>query len=202
MKRHLVVTLVALSSIMTLSINVAKADDLFGNPDAGRAVWQGAYIGAHTGAGLGTAGGLSTGGTVIGLHGGYNFQAGQIVGGGEVDATSSQIKNNASGETFTQKWMTSGRMRGGFVNGNLMTFGTFGIAASATNYTNTYSTDVSKIGWVYGGGVEAMVMPHVVLRGELLRYDMGSASYKNSIGQSVALDTQSNVFRFGISYKF
>jgi hypothetical protein len=202
MKRQIVSTLLALSSVTMISVSATKADDLFGAADTGRALWQGAYIGAHTGAGLGTAGGLSTGGTVIGLHGGYNFQAGQIVGGGEVDATSSQIKNSASGETFTQKWMTSGRMRGGFVYGNLMTYGTFGMVASATNYTNTYSTDVSKVGWVYGGGVEAMVMPHVVLRGELLRYDMGSASYLNSAAQSVSLDTQSNVFRFGVSYKF
>jgi outer membrane immunogenic protein len=188
--------------ILALHLKAVHADDMFGGPVSGLTMWQGGYIGAHGGAGLGTAGSLTTGGTLIGMQGGVNFQSNQLVGGGEVDVTASQIKNNATGESFTQNWMTSGRVRGGFTFGNLLTYGTAGLAASAMNYTNTYSTDVTKFGWVYGGGVEAMVMPHVFLRGEFLRYDLGNSSYLNASAHSISLDTQSNVFRFGVGYKF
>ncbi len=172
------------------------------NGDTSRAMWQGAYVGVHTGIGLGNAGSLSTGGSVLGLDGGYNFQAGHVVGGGEIDATSSQIKNDGTNESFNQKWMTSARARAGYAFGNLLTYGTFGLAVTATNYTNTYSTDATKAGWVYGAGVEAMIMPHIALRGELLRYDMGNSSYLNSSDQPLSLNTESNVFRIGIAYKF
>ncbi len=202
MSRQNLVHLAVLPAIVALNLCSANADDLFGGSAPTQSTWQGGYIGAHGGAGLGTSGSLTTGGTVVGMHGGINFQSNQLVGGGEVDVTASQIKNNATNENFTQKWMTSGRVRGGFTFGNLLTYGTAGLAASAMNYSNSYSTDATKIGWVYGGGVEAMVMPHVVLRGEILHYDMGSASYLNASAQSVSLDTQSNVFRFGIGYKF
>lgn len=197
MERKLTTLLKGVALLAMTGMSAAYAQEA-----TNRTVWEGAYIGLHGGAGLGTAGSLSTGGTLLGAQGGYNFQAGQIVGGGEIDATASQIKNTSSTESFSQKWLTSGRARAGFAFGNLLTYGTFGAAASTTNYTNTYSTDVFKVGLVYGGGVEAMIAPHVVLRGEVLRYDIGSSSYVNSSGQPVSLNTQSNVFRFGISYKF
>ena len=197
MLRGITTALTVLASLTLQGLATAHAQDA-----TGRAMWEGGYIGVHGGAGLGTAGSLSTGGTLLGLHGGYNFQAGQIVGGGEVDAASSQIKNTSSKESFAQKWIASGRARAGYAFGNLLTYGTVGFAGNATNYTNTYSTDVFKLGLVYGGGVEAMIMPHVVLRGEVLRYEMGSSAYLNSSGQSISLDTQSNVFRFGMAYKF
>ena len=202
MSRHTSSYFVTLPAFLMFGVVYAHADDILGGSASSQAQWQGGYIGAHGGAGLGTAGSLTTGGTLVGMHGGINFQANQLVGGGELDVTASQIKNNATSENFTQKWMTSGRVRGGLTFGNLLTYGTAGLAAGSMNYTNTYSTDATKIGWVYGGGVEALVMPHVVLRGEFLHYDFGSSSYLNSSAQSVSLDTQSNVFRFGIGYKF
>lgn len=64
--------------------------------------WQGGYIGLHGGAGLGTAGSLTTGGTVYGAHGGMNIQSGQFVGGLEGDFDSSQVKNSSTSESFTQ----------------------------------------------------------------------------------------------------
>ena len=197
MLRGISIALTVLASLTVQGLSAAYAQEA-----TGRATWEGGYIGVHGGAGLGTAGSLSTGGTLLGLHGGYNFQAGQIVGGGEIDATSSQIKNTSTSESFDQKWIASGRARAGFAFSNLLTYGTVGFAGSTTNYTNTYSTDVFKLGLVYGGGVEAMIMPHIVLRGEVLHYGMGSSDYLNSSGQSVSLDTQSNVFRFGMAYKF
>jgi outer membrane immunogenic protein len=187
---------------LAFSGHASRADDLFTGYSANNTSWQGGYLGVHGGAGLGTAGTLTTGGTLLGLHGGINFQSGQLVGGSEADFTASQVQNSATNESFKQDWMGTGRVRGGFTYGNLLTFGTAGLAIASTRYTNTYSTNVTNIGWVYGGGVEAMILPHVALRGELLHYSLGSESYLNSNGSTISLDTQSNIFRFGIDYKF
>ena len=163
--------------------------------------WQGGYFGVHGGAGLGTAGSLTTGGTVYGAHGGMNIQSGQFVGGLEADFDSSQVKNSSTSESFTQSWTASGRGRGGYAFGTNLAYGTLGLAIGGTNYSNVNSTDAVKYGIVYGAGIETLAMPNVVLRGEFLRYDLAASNYLAN-GSSVSLDAKTNLFRFGISYKF
>lgn len=182
--------------------NGSKAADLFGN-SVGVTYWQGAYAGVHLGGGLGSAGSLTTGGTVMGAHGGYNFQADRFVGGGEIDYSASEIKNSSSNERFNQSWLSSLRARGGYTFGNMLTYGTLGFAYGPTEYTRVgITSNDMKIGWVLGGGVEAMIAPNIMLRGEFLHYDLGSSSYLDGIGGTVALRTESNVIRTGLSYKF
>ena len=188
--------------VMALALSLSSsafAGGLFSTD--GVANWQGGYIGAHGGVGLGTAGSLTTGGTLYGLHGGMNIQSGSFVGGleGEVDA--SQVKNSSTSESFTQSWIASGRGRGGYAFGNNLAYGTFGLGISGTNYTNVNSTDVIKYGIVYGAGLETFVMPNVTLRGEFIHYDLAASNYLAN-GSSVSLDTKSNLLRLGISYKF
>lgn len=181
---------------------VASAADLFGD-SVGITYWQGPYAGIHLGGGLGEAGSLTTGGTVIGAHGGYNFQADRFVGGGEIDYSSSGIKNSSSGESFKQSSIASIRARGGYTFGNMLTYGTIGFAYGPTEYTKAgTSTDESKFGLALGGGVEAMISPNVMLRGEFMHYDLGSSSYSNGTGGTVSLHTETNVIRTGLSYKF
>ena len=177
----------------------AKAAGLFSTD--GVSNWQGGYFGFHGGAGLGTAGSLTTGGTVYGAHGGMNIQSSQFVGGLEGDFDASQVKNSSTSESFTQSWTASGRGRGGYAFGTNLAYGTLGLAISGTNYTNVNSTDAIKYGVVYGAGVETLAMPNVVLRGEFLHYDLAASNYLAN-GSSVSLDTKTNLFRFGISYKF
>ena len=188
----------ALALIHALT-TAASAGGLFATD--GSANWQGGYIGIHGGAGLGTAGSLTTGGTLYGAHGGINFQSGQFVGGLEGDFDSSQIKNSSTSESFTQSWMTSGRGRGGYAFGNNLAYGTLGLTISGTTYTNGSSADAIKPGFVYGAGIETYAMQNVVLRGEFLLYEMNSVTYSTT-GATPSLDTKSNLFRFGISYKF
>lgn len=194
------VRIALVSGLVLASGASSRAGNLFSSD--GVANWQGGYIGLHGGAGLGTAGSLTTGGTIFGAHGGMNFQSNQMVGGLEADLDSSQIKNTSTSESFTQSWIASGRGRGGVAFGNNFAYGTLGVAMTNTNYTNVYSTDLVKFGTVYGGGLETFAMPNVVLRGEFLHYDFGAGSYLDSLSQTKSLDTKSNIFRFGIAYKF
>ena len=117
--------------LLTASADVSKAADLFGN-SSGVTYWQGAYVGLHLGGGLGSAGSLTTGGTVMGAHGGYNFQADRFVIGGEIDYSASKLKNTSTNESFSQSWLSSVRARGGYTFGNMLTYGTFGIAHGPT----------------------------------------------------------------------
>ena len=196
------IRIAALSGLLLASGLAARADD-FGLPsETGIVAWQGGYVGAHGGMGLGTAGDLSTGGTVIGLHGGYNFQSQRLVAGGEAALTASQIGNSATSEHFDQNLLATGRARLGFAYGNLLTYGVGGIAFGTTRYVNAYSTDVGKFGWTLGGGVEAMIMPHVVLRGEFEHLELSESTYLNSSAQSVTMMPKSNILQVGLSYKF
>ena len=180
----------------------AYSADLFGD-SVGVTYWQGPYAGVHLGGGLGSAGSLTTGGTVVGAHGGYNFQAGKFVSGGEIDFSSSEIKNSSSSESFNQTWLTSFRARGGYTFGNMLTYGTLGFAYGPTEYVKSGTkTESSKLGWILGGGIEAMIAPNVSLRGELLHYDLGSSSYSDGAGGNVSLNTTSNVIGTGLNYKF
>lgn len=180
----------------------ANSADLFSD-SVGVTYWEGAYAGVHLGGGLGTAGSLTTGGTVVGAHGGYNFQAGRFVSGGEIDYSASELKNNSSSESFNQNWLMSIRGRGGYTFGNLLTYGTLGFAYGPTEYVKSGTkTDLSKSGWVLGGGIEAMIAPNVSLRGEFLHYDLGSGTYANGAGGTVSLSTTSNIIRTGLNYKF
>jgi len=164
--------------------------------------WQGSYIGVHGGAGIGTAGDMSTGGTLYGLHGGMNLQGGQFVAGIEADFDSSQVNNTTTDKSFSQSWISSGRARGGVAFGNNLIYGTGGLAVTGTNYTDTLSTDVTKFGRAYGAGFETLATPNIVLRGELLHYDFDPGNYRDSAGDKVILDTKTNLFRFGVSVKF
>lgn len=164
--------------------------------------WQGSYIGVHGGAGIGTAGDMSTGGTLYGLHGGMNLQGGQFVAGIEADFDSSQVNNTTADKSFSQSWISSGRGRAGVSFGNNLIYGTGGLAVTGTNYTDSTSTDVTKFGTAYGGGFETLATPNIVLRGELIHYDFSAADYRDNAGNKVAIDTKTNLFRFGIAVKF
>ena len=190
----LVVGIALLGSVSSHAGNLFATD--------GVANWQGVYVGIHGGAGLGSAGTLTTGGTLYGAHGGMNTQSNQLVGGLEGDYDSSSIKILSSTESFTQSWLASGRARGGIAFGNNLAYGTLGLAMTQTNYTNVYSTNLLKFGTVYGGGLETLATPNIVLRGEFLHYEFGPGSYLDSLNQTKSLDTKTNVFRFGIAYKF
>jgi opacity protein-like surface antigen len=122
--------------------------------------WTGFYLGIHGGYGwkdndfaeviqtnpLLTIGGIDSKGSLFGFHAGYNWQRGSIVGGLEIDFSSSNISGNsapvvrnfAGGLTITDvegddvKWLGSARARLGFAPGgccsNFLFYGTGGLA--------------------------------------------------------------------------
>ena len=165
--------------------------------------WQGAYVGAHAGLGIGKAGPNRISGIAAGLQGGYNWQNDRFVYGLEADYTASDFLSRSVADSYRQTWSLTGRGRAGYAfASNLMGYGTAGMASAATEYKSS-SGQHSPInfGWVAGLGAELMVDPRFTLRGELLHYEFGHENYPGSNG-TVSLGNSTNVLRLGGNYKF
>ena len=98
--------------------------------------------------------------------------------------------------------MSSARVKGGYVFGNLLAYGTLGWAWSTTDYKYLGDSSGQTIkGLAYGVGVEYPITRNVSIRGELLRYDFGSATYGVPPSPQ-SLTTSTNVARIGASLHF
>lgn len=164
--------------------------------------WQGPYAGVHLGGGVGRVGPTNTSGVLGGVQGGYNAQFDQFVVGGEADLTLSDVRNKSWSEKSRQNWTGTARVRAGYAFGNVLAYGTGGLAVGGNSYSNRYGkTDTTDVGYVLGAGAEVQVHQNVSLRGEYLYYSFSGTDYPTAYGVT-GVDTHTNVFRAGANYKF
>ena len=182
----------------------AAADDLY-RTDIGPAGadFSGVEIGPDLGVALGAAGSANISGPAGGAHVGYNFQANRVVGGVEGDVTFGSIRSGSLGAaSFSQHFLSTARVKGGYVFGNLLAYGTLGWAWSTTDYTYLGASSGETVkGLVFGLGAEYPITRDVSLRAELLRYDFGGATYLVPPTPQ-SLTTSTNVARVGASLHF
>ena len=188
--------------------------------------WTGGYAGVHVGWGWGRANTtftplptavqfISLAPTTLrpepsgfngGAQGGYNWQTGHFVIGGEADISWSQmsgttrvtpiIQNNGTpfpGTGFLTthqdtKWFGTVRPRAGAAFGRVFLYGTGGLAYG--RLTNSANSDFRpggtvqypasargwKTGWTAGGGAEVGINRHWSWKAEYLYYDLGDQS--------------------------
>lgn len=165
--------------------------------------FAGLYAGADVGAAIGSSGSVNISGYVGGAHAGYNFQAGRIVGGVEVDSfTTSLSSGNFNSSQFEQKFLSSMRVRAGYVFADLMVYGTFGYAYSTSAWRDVSGVDRASIkGHAFGIGAEWSPIRKIGLRVEALRYDFGTREYVTPL-ETTKLTTQTNLLRAGVHYRF
>lgn len=165
--------------------------------------FAGLYAGADVGAALGSSGRVNTSGYVGGAHAGYNFQAGRIVGGAEVDTfTTSLSSGKLNSSEFEQKFLSSMRVRAGYVFADLMVYGTLGYSYSTAAWRDVSGIDRATMkGHVFGFGAEWSPVRKLGVRVEALRYDFGSNEYVTPL-VSTKLTTQTNLLRAGVHYRF
>jgi len=165
--------------------------------------FAGLYAGADVGAALGSSGSVNTSGYVGGAHAGYNFQAGRIVGGAEVDTfTTSLSSGKLNSSEFEQKFLSSMRVRAGYVFADLLLYGTFGYSYSTAAWRDVSGVDRATMkGHVFGLGAEWSPVRKLGVRVEALRYDFGSREYATPLA-STKLSTQTNLLRAGVHYRF
>jgi len=120
-------------------------------------------------------------------------------------------------------WLDSARGRLGYTWDRFMIYGTGGAAwakfdssintnclvagcgSNTASQNTTANFSDKKLGWVAGGGVEAMLDTDWIARAEYLHYDLGSVT--NTLAGDQQSTTWSRAFRYetvrvGLSYKF
>jgi outer membrane immunogenic protein len=129
-------------------------------------------------------------GAVAGGQVGYNWQQNNLVFGVEADGSWTGLKKTASsavagvtgGINDKVEWLASVRGRLGWAVGDMLFYGTGGVAWGQFNVGwrsqggNFPQFDKTATGWVAGGGIEKMFGRNWSARAEFLHYGFGSKS--------------------------
>ena len=183
-------------------------------PEAGRAHWQGFYLGGQTGWSS-SHGKDKTSGTKLknsvfdaGVHAGYNWQSDGLVFGLEADANLFGLSEKNAHGPFSKSVLapfSTTRLRVGTVFGDSLIYGTGGVSFGLGSHKLTAGGKrKSKLhtGWVIGAGVEHMITENWSLRGEYLYHNFGKKDYKFTGGKrNISFNDAHNV-RIGVSYHF
>lgn len=192
------------AAIGLASAGAAHADGLFrtSTGPAG-ADFSGVGLGVNVGAAIGGAGSINASGLAGGVHAGYNLQNGPIVGGVEADALVGSITGGNGGlGNFSQNWLTSARIKGGYSFGDVLAYGTIGPAWSTSSYQALgFTANKTLSGYAIGIGAEYALTRSVTANAELRRYSFGGATYYvPTAPQKLTSDT--NMLLIGITTHF
>ena len=164
--------------------------------------WAGPYIGANVSYTWGdiTNSIASPSGFAGGVQGGYNFQYGQWVFGGEADIQASGASDTFAGWKFSNPWFGTLRGRAGFAMNNILIYGTGGLAfgnvrAEALNLTENHSA----AGWTLGVGTEIGITQNWTAKAEYLYVNLNNSQFALT---GLPNGYQFSVVRLGVNYKF
>lgn len=185
----------------------ARAPYVKAPPPAAIYNWTGFYVGGFGGYASENSGTPSMEGGFGGGTIGYNWQAGNIVYGLEVDAAGADIDASVSalGVTARSKIDSLGTVRGrlGFAVDKVLFYGTGGYAwanneVSVTALGVTASQSNFHSGWTVGAGVEAFIAPQWSIKGEYLYRSLDSENYFGVPSGTLELHSA----QFGVNYHF
>jgi outer membrane immunogenic protein len=168
-------------------------------------------------------------GWVAGAQAGYNWQQGSWVYGLETDLSGTGLKSSMSGGQVTPctgdfaftsakvDWYGTVRGRAGWASGNVLFYGTGGLAYGHVDLSSTFSSvgitlnaDTSSVrtGWVAGGGIEYLVRPDLTLNFGYQYVDLGTVSLVASSPPAPILGVTANahaafsVVTVGFNWRF
>lgn len=175
---------------------------------------------------------LDEDGITVGGHVGYNYQFGRAVVGVETDLAYTDLYTHANrpdGAAFSAglDYLGTVRARAGYTFGNVLVYGTGGLAYGGTHarldgYKGSNSVDGVQLGYAAGGGVEFAVATDsfmnfmhaqgMTIRVEGLHYDLFDQTLfsdylptgRNGLTETVKskFSTAGNLARVGLTYKF
>jgi len=170
---------------------------------------------------------LKTNEIIYGGEAGYDFQVARLVFGGSFDFSVMTMNDfvvsgttypccapttYAITQTMETNWLMTARARVGWVSGRrLLIFGTAGIAWTDLKYqaqfsdnfeAATESADFDELinGWIYGGGAEYRLTPHISVKGEYLYSVFDDVSITSTNLRSTSGDWPQNVFTHSTSF--
>lgn len=195
----------AIALAVALMSNAAAAAEIapYAAPAARNLFWQGPYVGANLGYqwGLATNGASKLSGVAGGLQSGYSWQIGSFVFGGETDVQLSDADHRFAGWKFSNPWFGTMRARAGIATGNLLFYGTVGLAYGSLTAKNptVVSESRTSAGWAAGAGVEIALMANWTARAEYLYVDLNDRSF---VLTGANHGIESNLLRIGVNYRF
>lgn len=184
-------------------IPVAPAPvDVIAEPSAS---WSGLYAGVTGGYGWGTfgttAGDIDSDGFNGGIFGGYNYQNGNIVVGGDADVGYSWADGASAAGVAEQGWNGALRARFGYALDPVLLYAAGGVAMTQGELSDGLVTDDNThFGWTIGAGAEALLTENIFSRVEYRYTDYGSKTYTLTAPTSADLNTHE--VRFGVGMKF
>ena len=136
-----------------------------------------------------------------GLEAGFNWQHGNFVYGAETDINLSGADDTFAPWQFSNPWFGTVRGRAGVAVGNVLIFGTAGLAYGSltADTAGNLSERHTSLGWVAGGGAEVGFTPHWSAKAEWLYLDLADRSYSVT-GTNNGL--AANLVRLGVNYHF
>jgi outer membrane immunogenic protein len=165
--------------------------------------WTGPYLGGNLGYEWAATSNNPTrpSGFAGGVQGGYNWQSGQLVLGGEADLQISGANDTFAPWKFSNPWFGTVRGRAGYAVNNILIYGTAGIALGELQAQSfgLVSENHTNVGWTAGAGVEAGFAPNWSAKVEYLFVDLASNTYALT-GTSNGLSA--SLFRMGVNYHF
>jgi outer membrane immunogenic protein len=164
--------------------------------------WTGPYLGGNLGYQWGntTRNPTRPAGIAGGVQGGYNWQTGALVFGGEADLDLSAASDRFAPWKFSNPWFGTLRGRVGYSLNNILFYTTLGLAFGGghAEYVGA-SEHKTHLGWTAGGGMEVGLTSNWTVRAEYLFIDLSTRPYALT-GTSNGLE--SSVLRLGIHYRF
>jgi outer membrane immunogenic protein len=197
---------VAMAAALALVTSAADSADMYRTYSPAVAAtgysWIGPYIGGNLGYRWGTLSnsGANIDGIAGGIEGGYNWQLGSFVLGGEADLQASNASGTFASYKFYNPWFGTLRGRGGFAVNNILYYGTVGVAYGRGRLDfGGAQEDNLRGGWTAGAGLEVGLTQNWSARAEYLYLDLGSATY---LLTGTSNDPTANLLRFGVNYRF
>jgi outer membrane immunogenic protein len=165
--------------------------------------WTGPYLGGNLGYEWGATSNNPTrpSGFAGGVEGGYNWQTGQLVLGGEADIALSAANDTFAPWKFSNPWFGTLRGRAGYAVNNFLIYGTAGLAFGElqAQTVGLVSESHTNVGWTAGVGVEAGLAANLSAKVEYLFVDLASNTFTVT-GTSNGLSA--SLFRMGVNYHF
>lgn len=178
--------------------------------------WSGAYAGANVGYQWGETTNNPTrpSGIMGGVTGGYNWQSGQFVFGGEADLNISGADDTFAPWKFSNPWFGTLRGRAGYIvfdrwlpylTGGLA-YGTRTASGTASGAaTGGYKASDTSVGWALGVGVDYAINPAWTARLEYLHISLDSFSPTYSLtGGTVSVAygrLENDIIRGALNYR-
>jgi outer membrane immunogenic protein len=196
----------ALAAVACLATPAGAADlsrgPYVGDTSYGPYNWTGFYAGLNVGYEWASASntGLSPSGFNGGAQGGYTWQTGNIVLGGETDLQLSGASDNAGAFKFSNPWFGTLRGRAGYALNNILFYATGGFAygggrAELPGVSESHGT----LGWTAGGGLEVGLTRRWSAKAEYLYFDLAAQNYAIT---GLSHEITASVLRLGANFHF